>query len=372
MRLLDRYLLRELLIPFGYCLAGFLVFWLAFNLVDELSDFQKLRLTGLDVAEYYLVKLPEWLVFPIVQVALLLASLYALTNHSRHHELTAMRAAGLSLGRISLPYFGVGVLGSLGLLALNELWVPRSAERAEEILHRRTKDAARLEAREWERPMAFENTREWRRWVAEACHLASGEMIRPQLYWRLPDGTVRTVSADRARYVEGAWRFTNVTELLYPPRPGALPERSETNLLVLAELSETPEQIRTEIRMSNIRSLRDARRAQFSALEIIEYLQTHPDSGNEALLATRLHGRLAAPWTCLVVVLIAIPFGAASGRRNVYVGVAGSIVICFAYFVALQLSLTLGASGRVPSWLAAWSPNVLFGLGGLALLDRTR
>ncbi len=53
-----------------------------------------------------------------------------------------------------------------------------------------------------------------------------------------------------------------------------------------------------------------------------------------AMLNTQLHGRLAAPWTCLVVVFIAIPFGSLSGRRNVLVGVASSILICFVFFCA--------------------------------------
>ena len=72
--------------------------------------------------------------------------------------------------------------------------------------------------------------------------------------------------------------------------------------------------------------------------------------------------------------LIAIPFAAASGRRNVFVGVAGSIFICFAYFILLRLGLVLGAGagGYVPPWLAAWFPNISFGLAGLWLTARVR
>jgi lipopolysaccharide export system permease protein len=89
-------------------------------------------------------------------------------------------------------------------------------------------------------------------------------------------------------------------------------------------------------------------------------------------LLTKFHGRLAAPWTCLVVVLIAIPFGAASGRRNLFVGVAGSIFICFAYFIIQQVSLALGSAGHLPGWLAAWLPNMIFGTAGLVLTARVR
>ena len=70
--------------------------------------------------------------------------------------------------------------------------------------------------------------------------------------------------------------------------------------------------------------------------------------------------------------LIAIPFAAASGRRNVFVGVASSISICFIYFVLLRIGLALGSGGYAPPWLAAWFPNVSFGLTGLWLAARVR
>jgi lipopolysaccharide export LptBFGC system permease protein LptF len=85
-----------------------------------------------------------------------------------------------------------------------------------------------------------------------------------------------------------------------------------------------------------------------------------------------LHGRRAVPWTCVVVVLIAIPFGAASGRRNVFVGVASSIFLCFGFFVLLQLGLALGAGGKLPAWLGAWLPNLVFGAAGLWMTARAR
>ena len=104
------------------------------------------------------------------------------------------------------------------------------------------------------------------------------------------------------------------------------------------------------------------------------YLQSHPDLPPAAAnyFWTKFDGRLAAPWTCLVVVLIAIPFGAASGRRNLFFGVAGSIFICFGFFVVQQFSLAFGSGGHIPPWLAAWLPNLLFGLAGLVLMLRVR
>ncbi|HWH70770.1 MAG TPA: LptF/LptG family permease, partial [Candidatus Sulfotelmatobacter sp.] len=130
MRLLDRYLLRELLVPLGFCLSGFLIFWITSDLITGLGQLQEHKLLARDIAELYLVKMPEFIVL-VLPIALLLALLYALTNHARYHEITAIRAAGISMWRLCLPYLSVGLVASLTLLVCNEFWVPNSAERAE-------------------------------------------------------------------------------------------------------------------------------------------------------------------------------------------------------------------------------------------------
>src|SRR5215204_235574 len=99
MRLLDRYLLREFIVPFLYCLGWFFVFWLTVDLLAQLDLFQRHKLSGGDVLKYYLFRTPD-LLGVVVPVALLLGLLYSLANHARYNELTAMRAAGLSLWRL--------------------------------------------------------------------------------------------------------------------------------------------------------------------------------------------------------------------------------------------------------------------------------
>jgi lipopolysaccharide export LptBFGC system permease protein LptF len=147
-------------------------------------------------------------------------------------------------------------------------------------------------------------------------------------------------------------------------------------VLELPELTETPEEIESEIKISRrlARSIRKARNADLPISEILDYLRFHPNplESDRSWLYTKLHGRFAAPWTCLVVVLIAVPFGAGSDRRNVFVGVASSIFICFGFFVLLQLGLALGAGGKLPAWLGAWLPNLVFGTAGLWMITRAR
>ena len=94
------------------------------------------------------------------------------------------------------------------------------------------------------------------------------------------------------------------------------------------------------------------------------------DTDKKAMILTQYHGRIAQPFTCLVVVLVALPFGAASGRRNVMVGVAGSVGICFLYFILMRWGLALGTAGHLPPIIAAWLPNLVFAVAGLILLRR--
>ena len=371
MRLLDRYLLRELLIPLGYCLGGFLIFWVSFDLFSEVGDFQSRNLTVLDVAEFYLIKTPEMLSV-VLPVALLLAVLYALTNHARHHELTAMRAAGISLWRLSMPYMGVGLLFSLALLAVSELWVPASFEKAERILTRR--DSSAQANQDWKQDLFFRNQADGRDWHASAYNLQSLTLSNVNIQWRMPDGAWRDVYAASAQWTNNAWVFHEVQEWRYKSPEDVLPTPIMTNLLVFPEFSETPALIRSELKINSLSSIQAAKRPQLSIEEIRNYFRLHPvlPPKQFALLDTQLHGRLAAPWTCLVVVLIAIPFGAPSGRRNVFVGVAASIFLCFAYFILLRLGLSLGTGGHLPGWLAAWLPNLVFAAAGIALTLRVR
>lgn len=376
MRLLDRYLLRELLVPLFFCLAGFLLFWISSDLIAEIDEFQEYGMDPLDVAQYYIAKIPEFAVM-ILPIGLLLSLLFSVSNHARHNELIAMRAAGMTLWRISLPYFAVGLLLSLSSLALNELAVPEGARRAEQIIN--AKEGASAPESRWRQNIHFRNARDRRIWNIGAFHLDSNEMKDPHIEWIQANGAVRDLKARAAIRTNDVWVLHDVTETYYPggdaydheqfePRP------SFAEVLVLPELTETPEEIKSQIKISGLSSVKAARKVQLSLKEIYDFLSLHPslNARDRALLTTQLHARLAAPWTPLVVVLIALPFGARSGRRNIFMSVASSMALCFAFFILLKLGLALGTAGYVPGWLAAWIPNLLFGIVGAWLLHKTQ
>jgi lipopolysaccharide export system permease protein len=370
MRLLDRYLFRELLTPMAYCLGGFLIFWISYDLFTELDELQKQKLHLLDVIGYSAARTPEFLV-TILPVALLLALLYTLTNQARHNEITAMRAAGVSLWRICAPYFAVGLAASGALFALNELLVPRSTAWADEVLHRYVPNPDDNATQQGN--LGYYNARARRLWQFTAYRAQPAELAGPKVTWPLPDGAWREIKAERAIYARGTWTFFNAIEYEQASENAQEVPLLATNLLAMPQFGETPKDIERFIRFSKYYSL-NSKKLNIPLAELWKYLRSRPDlmPKQASYFWTKFDGRLALPWTCLVVVLIAIPFGAASGRRNLFFGVAGSIFICFSFFVVQQFSLAFGSGGHLPPWLAAWLPNLLFAAAGLVLMARIR
>ena len=197
-------------------------------------------------------------------------------------------------------------------------------------------------------------------------------MIQPNISWRVGASEHR-VHAERGVYTNGVWVLSNVQEVIFKGDNDLFPSKTVTNQLTL-NFSETPELIRSETLISTMDPKKAARRARIPIQDILNYLKLHPTlSGKQsAQIYTQLFARLASPWTCLVVVVIALPFGAPSGRRNVFVGVASSIVICFSYFVVQQLSLSMGLGGKIPPAEAAFLPNLIFGGTGIYLTSTVR
>jgi lipopolysaccharide export system permease protein len=371
MRLLDRYLFRELLTPLAFCLGGILILGVCGTLFNQLDVLQERKLHLLDIIEYSLAITPEFLVTAL-PVILLLALLYALTNHARANEITAMRAAGVSLWRVSVPYFAVGIAASLALFVLNEIVSPRSTDWANRILTRYVEKSG-----DTERLKPFQGFASGhRQWQFSEYRPDSSEMIRPIVFWKLKDGSSQQLHADSAVFTNGVWTFFNAAEYSQAGAQAPLVPLFQTNVTALAmpEFDETPAQIRSEIKISGYLSLGNLRNADVPLKDLLGYLRLHPNlpRATSGPLLTELHGRIAAPWTCLGVVFIAIPFGVASGRRNLFVGVAGSIAICFSYFVIQKISLAFGTGGSLPAWLAAWLPNLIFGATGLFLMTRVR
>src|SRR5437763_11974817 len=128
MRLLDRYVIRNFLQAYVYCIAAFISIWLIFDVSDNISTFLDSRISFAKMGRYYVTQVPQILVI-LLPVSLLLALLFCLGRMSRTNEIVSMLTAGVSIPRVLAPLIGMGLLTVGGSLALNYSLAPH-AERA--------------------------------------------------------------------------------------------------------------------------------------------------------------------------------------------------------------------------------------------------
>ena len=124
--------------------------------------------------------MPEYLV-TVLPISLLLALLYTLTHLARHNEITAMRAAGVNLWRICVPYFLVGCFASIASFALNEFCVPRSTDWADHILNRYV--PIRMTRRRNRSSRLISTRAPAALWKFTEYHPKTAEMIGPKVGW---------------------------------------------------------------------------------------------------------------------------------------------------------------------------------------------
>ena len=364
MRLLDRYLIREWLFPFLICLIGFMVLWIAFDLIEELDEFTDLGMA--EIARYYWVTLPGNF-FVVVPVALLLSLMYAINQHSRHHEFIAIRNAGVGMFRMSTPYLLVGLLLSTGLYWSNEKWLPSTMLERELIREGKTNAKTSSHGAGWIYDVEYHNHKSNRIWQIEEFHPVNGEMRNVTVTVRIEGQPPRDIKAEKVFWEDGGWTFDEVTTD-YAPSAGFAETHPITKYPKLRSMKfdETPKDIEMDWKIAPLFDKRAHKRWSVSLAEIDGYRRMHPGMEKEkdgkrkkAILDAQYHARLAEPLTCLIVVLIAIPFAAPSGRRNAAVGVAAGIIACLAFFMVQQFSMAV--AGQLSPHLAAWTPHALFG-----------
>lgn len=361
MKLIDRYLLRTFLVPLGYCLAAFTLVYVIFDLFDNLSDFIDGKTPVAEVLTYYLVLFPTVLVY-IVPISLLLAVLSSLSGLTKNNELTAMRASGVSLIRLMVPFVVVGLLASLVVLAVNETIGPNASYWCKKFVSEQTKiDPDMVHTAE----LAFRKDAANRIWYIQRFDTRDFSMKRIEVTQRREDGTEEyKLQAAEGRWMDGYWVFTDLNMQYYDQEgnPKGPPRFFQTREML--DYSEKPVDFLSEIKPPEF----------MSSAELLRYIRVNDNMQPEALVRrlVDLHFRLAQPWTCLIVTLLGIPFGNQTGRKGAMMGFVLSIGLFFAYYALINFGLFLGKDGILPPWIAGWLPNLIFLPTGCYLIYRIR
>jgi len=356
MRLLDRYVIRNFAQVYFYCIAGFVSIWLIFDVSDNISSFIDNHIPLSLVARYYATQLPQVFII-LLPVSLLLSLLFALGRMSRANEIVSMLTAGVSLPRVLMPLIGIGLVTVAASMALNYSLAPHS-----ELARKAFLSEAQSRPGRYIQGQIFRNRTDSRTWFIQN-FLPRGNVFNnvQVLQQDANDNIVTNYIASRAsfRAETKTWDLNNVRVVHYDHAGNILDEQFYPSLKV-EHWSETP------FRLGSANE-----HAEFLSLpELREYLSFNADFPHTLLAPFRTHFqyRLALPWTCFVVVCIAAPLGIGYSRRGVLSSVAAAVILVFSMNFLVHLFLALGEGDRVPAWIAAWAPNLLFTAIGLYLL----
>jgi len=356
LRTLDRYLIREFLVPLFYCVAAFLLIYIIYDLSAHLDDYVEYRIPIEHLARYYLVQMPLVLVH-VIPLSILLAIVYCLGLLTRHNEVTAMRAAGIGVSRIMLPFSLMGVFFTALLFYLNENFAPEAYARSERLIE----EYRRRIEREKPQQLAFCYPLEGRTWTAE--WMPGSETLSNVEVRTLKGGqVVDNISAKRASFLDGEWWFFDGSTQRYDERgrPGGRRDYFSKRRLPFRE---KPEDFLSSQKDSVSMSYRElSRNMKFYP----------PDSNIYRSKLVDLRYKLAFPFVGITIVLIAFPLAIRASRGGAAGSAGMSIALGISYYVVEVISLSLGRGGYLWPFLASWLPNIVFCSIGAALLYRSR
>ena len=352
MKLVSRYLLSNMFRPWCYIMAGFGIVAILVDLFGNFVDFMEAGTPLRQVLLYYAVLLPTFLPY-LLPVSLLLALLYALWQLGKNSEIIAMRASGLSLTQLLMPYLMTGLLASFFLLAVNELFNPWATHWTRQFL--RLQGAKHTNSTFAALDLMYKNVagrRTWRIRSFDPRASASFEMRDINLVQQRPDGSDEyQMDVDRARWLGSHWWFETVQTRYYSTSNQPLGRKESAASMEMTMLSETPQDFVNEIKDTTERS----------ASEIRQFIDSHQGISHETRnrLMVDFHYRLAAPWLCLLVILVGVPFGMFTGRRGMGLGILYALLAFFGYYILMGLGLAYGKERILSPVLAGWLPDIV-------------
>ena len=377
--LMDRYLVRNFAVPFFLCTGGIAGIMITMDLLNHANDFVEVKFGVGEVLGFYVRQLPHILT-TIVEPALLLATLYALGKMSRHNELISMISAGRSVVRVLMPLFVAGLWCSLVVLALNFEMAPQ-AQRVQEQMLKEARDMVKGKGKKKLVAEAdqtstynvlYRNREEHRTWYIWKVSLTPREASRFTEVWLLEQNEKgemeRAIFARNARWSPESrvWRFYQAWE--YGFTGGDPVVRLEHPRRVYKELIEVTDPVWSETPGIILSNRLDPE--HLGVPELLSWLRT-----NEALpeltrarFAVARHWRLALPFRCFLMVLIAAPLGIVASRRNMLGGVSAAVGLFVLAFFLSTVVLKAGEGGYLKPVAAAWAVNGACALAGCWIL----
>lgn len=366
MTVLDRYLLRSLLVNYGIGLGVMLSLYVVLDMFVNLDEFTETNpgvlAAILNMADYYTPNL--FLYFSQLSgVITLFACTAVLARMRKLNELTAFLASGISLFRIARPIIVFAVIATVFLTLDTELVIPSVAHK----LARKRDDIAGQAAYE----VLFMRDRGGALVSAARFDPKSSELERMLVLVRDEDGSVvQTLEADRAHWVapdETRWSGHWALER------GRLTTRAAADRSSLGPRQQQevsyPQVYESDLDPKSIQMRQAGGWVRFLSLGQLDELEKSGTADRTSIKQTR-HARIVSPIVSLLLVLLGLPFFLDRSPGNMLSDAGRCMLVCGLCYIIAFMSQSVRLETELA--LAAWLPIFLFGPAAIILLDRVK
>jgi len=355
-RALDRYVFMEFWTIFVPTALGMPILVNVIDLTDNLDKYLGQKLTAGRIALSYLYWLPDSM-FMVLPAAVLFATVFAIGSLTRHSEITAAKASGISFYRLIAPIFvGAGIATILGLV-LGEL-APLTNKKRMDLLAN-TRGMVRNDRYNF--AYAADRGRVYK--------IGGLHLLEPTIEGLVierkgsgPDYPSYVISAGAARYQPNeGWMIGKGAMHIIPDTLSNITFSFDS--LIDRHFIEAPKQL----------TLAQKAPSDMGFRELGRFITSMERSGaqvNELRVERML--KLAIPITCIVIFLFGAPLATSTQRGGAAYGVGVSLATTVIFLMLIQLTKGIGGKGIIPADLAAWLPSLIFGLVGAFLFARVR
>jgi lipopolysaccharide export system permease protein len=354
---LDRYVLSEFWKIFVPMALGFPLLVIVIDLVDHLDTYLNRNLTNGQIALSYLYWIPDSM-FMVLPAAVLFATVFSIGALTRHSEITAAKASGISFYRLVAPIFLGASIVTVFALVLGEV-VPVTNAKRNEILEERSNAASTDRFN-----FAYEAPH-GRVYQVAALNVRRNliDQLAIERKGSGPDYPTYLLAARSAQWDTAADRWTIKQGNLH-----IIPDSSQTYAIHFDSLRDRNfDEAEAELKLVP-RSPEEMRYSELS--RFIAALERSGGDVNELKVERAL--KIAIPITCLIIAIFGAPLATSTQRGGAAYGIGISLATTVLFLMLIQITKAIGGGGVIPPTVAAWLPNALFGVLGIVLLAKVR
>jgi len=372
--ILDDYVLRNFVSYLFLILASLIVLFLVFTYFELLSDIVRKKIPLITQLEYLLNFIPSVL-YQITPLAVLLTVLVMFGLLQKTNEITAMKATGVSIYRTVIPILVISMILAGGLFVLDQWYLPYANKRVETLRNMIKGKPAQTYLRP-DRKWIFGESQKRKDGTEENRKIYYYEAFDPDrntfasiTAFELDPHSfqiVKRVYAARSRWAEHLqkWTFENGWQRIWSNAPNSDPREDlrKFDVSTFAELDEPPTYFKKEVLQSS----------EMNYDELRHYISDLQQGGFDVVrLRVQLQKKIAFPLITFVMAILAVPFALSGGRRGALSGVVVALIIGVTYVLTSSLFEAMGNISQLPPLIAAWSPDLIFGLAGGYLIMKT-